>query len=290
MHETHVKFTGKKERPLRNTGMWRNLISRENGGHTWDTSDMATSCYDTNRKRHMTITFNDPHFDATSPVDGIESMFDTCSIWEQVVGWCWYVDPGDVSDSTTIKFIETGANVPIKVGDKLGTLKKRTYEEGVGGINDACFGGLGDTVQCAGNSGTVPISIPDAFRFKTVRGDTVDKFIRVVKVYAVAYKLGLCIGKPRTDKDASSGVSTESNTEVWVCIDDLVPTVYQFNEGVDYAFGINKDGEGLCLQFANNSFYTDNAKYGDNVSFKVVDSCIAYNRGIADSDMLQPGV
>lgn len=286
MHETHVKVTGKKDRPMRNMGSWQNLISESNGGHTWDTSSMATSCYDTNRKRHMTITFNDPHFDATSPIDGIESMFDTSSIWDQVVGWCWYVDPGDVSDSTTIKFIETGANVPIKVGGSVGILKKRTYEEGVGGKNDACFGGLGDTVQCEGSSGTVPITIPSKFRYTTVRGDTVDKLIRVVKVYAVAYKLGLCFGKPKTNEDAFSGVSTEDNTEVWVCIDDIVPTVYQFNEGVDYAFGISEGGDGLCLQFANNSFYTDNARYGDDVEFKVVDACTAYSRNILDGDIL----
>lgn len=286
MYETHVKVTGKKERPMRLMGQWKNLISKSNGGHVWDTSDMATSCYDTNRKRHMTITFNDPHFDATSPVDGIESMFDTCSIWEQVVGWCWYVDPGDVSESTTIKFIETGANVPIKVGNSLGTLKKRTYEEGVGGKDDACFGGLGNTVQCGSSEGTVQIKIPSAFRYTTVRGDQVDKFIRVVKVYAVAYKLGLCFGKPKTDKDAADGVSTESNTEVWVCIDDLVPTVYRFDEGVDYAFGIDEEDGGLCLQFANNSFYADNARYGDNVDFRVVDSCSAYSRGISDDGIL----
>lgn len=305
INETHVKVTGKKNRPDRVLGEWKDIIHESNDGHLWDTSDMATSCYDTNRKRHATITFKDPNFDATSPLDGVESLYESTDVWEQVVGWVWFVDPGElVHDDTTIKFVETGSSVPVRVGNSLGVLKRRKYEEGLDGDDAACFEGLGDTVQCDNydgdtNSTTVPIDIPDSLRYDTVRGDKVDKFIRVSKVYVVAYNLGLCIGKPKTDSDAASGVSTESNSTVLVCIDDLVPTVYQMTEGVDYAFGVqtdivsgDEDGidpsitRKLCLQFANNSFHTDNARYGDNVFFKVVDWGTAYSYGIQDKNIL----
>ena len=305
IHETHTKVTGKKERPVRHIGDWKDLIHESNGGHIWDTSDMATSCYDTNKKRHATITFDDPHFDATSPIDGIESIYEAKDIWEQVIGWVWFVDPGEkVNDDTTIKFTETGASVPIYVGTSLGVLKRRSYEEELDGPSAACFEGLGDTVQCNNydeevDTTTVPIDIPDSLRYETVRGDKVDKFTGVSKVYVVAYKLGLCLGKPKTSADAASGVSTENNSEVWIDIDDIVPMVYQLTDGVDYAFGVRtdivSDDEGgapdsitrkLCLQFANNSFYVDNARYGDGVDFKVVDFCKAYTSGILDSGIL----
>lgn len=291
IHRTHVKVTGKKERPARHIGDWLDLIHASNGGHVWDTSDMATSCYDTNRKRHATITFNDPHFDATHPNDGVESIYEAKDIWEQVVGWAWYIDPGQlIHDDTTIKFMETGVSVPVRVGTSLGVLKRRTYEEGLDGEHAACFEGLGDTVQCdVQNKTTVPIDIPDSLRYETVRGDQVDKFIKVSKVYVTAYNLGLCFGKPKTDSDAESG---SSNAEVYVCIDDLVPTVYQLTEGIDYAFGVESEfGENnisrkLCIQFANNSFYADKATYGDGVSFKVVDYGTAYSYGIINDGIL----
>ena len=300
IHETHVKVTGKKERPVRHIGEWKDLLHESNGGHIWDTSDMATSCYDTNRKRHATITFNDPHFDATSPVDGIESIYESADIWEQVIGWVWFVDPGElVHDDTTIKFVETGSSVPGHVGNSVGALKKRTYEEGLEGDYAACFEGLGDTAQCDEfNTTTVPIDIPDSLRYKTERGDEIDKFIKVSKVYIVAYKLGLCVGKPKTAIEAESGESTESSAKILVCIDDLVPTVYQLTEGIDYAFGVQTDistGDDneaanitrkLCLQFANNAYHADGARYGDNVEFTVLDASPAYRNDIEDKGIL----
>lgn len=283
IHRTHTKVTGKKKRPDRTLGDWVNLISASNGGHLWDTSAMATSCYSSNIKRHATITFDDPHFDASSPVDGIESIYESKDIWEQVIGWVWFVDPGAVNEDTTIKFMETGVSVPIRVGG-VGALVRRAFS---GGSDASCFEGMGQTVGCG--LGAVSVTIPSSMRYETVRGTKVDKFIKLVKVYVVAYHLSLCFGKPVDGASAISG----GNQEVWVCIDEMVPSVYQMSEGIDYAFGVDvvmtksTVKKNVCLQFANNAFYADGARYGGGVDFRVVDYCDAYNFGIADTNILQ---
>jgi len=63
-------------------------------------------------------------------------------------------------------------------------------------------------------------------------------------------------------------------------------------EGIDYAFGVNTSmtdssiSRKLCLQFANNSFFTDNARYGNDVDFQVVDHSSAYSKGIPTPNIL----
>jgi hypothetical protein len=295
---TSVMITGKKTQPVRALKEWKNLIGPENGGKYWDTTEMVTNCSKPAFNKYATITFDDPHFDASSNTDNIESLYDVKSVFERVAGWVWYVDPGleypsgYVKPDTMVKLQQT-STVPLSIGSvedrvddesgtvpgpDLGTMIRRKYHAGITEYPE-CISDLGTEVAC--NDNTLVVEIPTNMRYDSIRDTKVDKFISLSKIFAVGYHIDKCVMFPKTAYASKTGLSDESNSEVYIGISDVKePKVYELQEGTDYAVAYDTERGTICIQFANNAPPNDGAKYGTGVNFGIFPFSPLYSIGL----------
>lgn len=311
---TSVKLTGKKPRPSRTLGSFINLLEGRltvnnsklplnsilpsSQALIWDTSQMVNDCPQLSFKRHATITFKDPNLDAWPTDDGIEGIFTVDSVWQKVIGWVWYLDPGSTAETTKVTVKDT-ATVPILIGSipgevgmatafqdsgpDLGQLIKRVTAESFTSPELAgCFEGQGTEVTCG--DGSITIMLPEFLRFTNTRTTQVDNFVNISKIYIVGQTLDLCMVFPASEEVVRNFISAGSpdarvtmlkdlnNIKLFVGCNDLIPKVYSLEEGIDYGIGYNIDGS-LCLQLVNNSYSYDFLPYGAETDFNIIPAC-----------------
>ncbi|HLD90933.1 MAG TPA: hypothetical protein VI911_07975 [Patescibacteria group bacterium] len=329
--EISVKVTGKKPRSKREVRDWVNLlynvqeVNSEEGmsieeseyslaqALIWDTSQISSDCPLVTYKRHAVVTFKDPNLNAWAVNDGVESIYEVQSVWEKVVGWLWYLDPGPKVDRLTKVSVKQQSSVPyLLAGPKgiisakavpinnnsvnIGVLKKRDVWIGLqpqSTPENGCYEGLSYEISCDGTE-TIPISLPNSLRYTTVRNVQTDNLIRVSKIFVVGQELSMCKSFPKNDEVVANFLKSQSNeeklellkqTEVFVIANDLTPKAYVLEEGVDYGIGYNIDTGQLCIQVINNAHAYDWGTYGTDVSFKLHPNCILANEPNSD-----PGV
>lgn len=300
MPTTHVSVTGKKQRPSRVLREWVDLISTENGARLWDTSDMKTNCNAPNIRKYATITYNDPHLDKTSPADNIDSIYESRSPFETVIGWAYYLDPGltveeggnFVKEDTTVR-VSSSSTVPYLIssededdvtsinGPYIGTLIRRQYQPLLNDEEYApCFEDYGSLHQC--NAETLRVQLPIDLRYESVRGTIVDKFVRISGIYFVGHELDLCFSYPLDGQKSQSELSGPDNTIVCISLNDTTPQVYKIDDGTDYTVAYDPITQEICVQFVNNAKYYDGARYGQGVPYIVWPACVLSQTGWPD--------
>ena len=291
--DTHVMITGRTPIPTRNLSSWKNILSTTNGYKLWDTQLMYSNCNINNFRQHSTITFHDPHFNNWAWDDGISSIYDVLDPFEKVLGWVYYLDPGDNVHEDTNVYYQNNALVPVLVSQSttegkhnanIGELIRRKAHPGLTIdpntnkqlIPESCFQGLGSSVTFDNTTGVV-IPIDDQIRrYDSVRGTRIDKFVAVQKVYLIGYFIDTIEAFPISDAAAKDpgNIFIPNKCEVWIDISNPTPQVYELNEGEHYVIGfVQKGGIGagqeIRVLFANNASIFDYADYGNNVPYKI---------------------
>lgn len=286
--------TGRKPFPIRELSEWKDVLGTS--GILWDTSDMSGNCNKNHFLQYACITYNDPYLVTDPWGDGLDSLFEAVDEnnnpdpFKRIVTWAFYLDPGPsylISSDTDISPSAT-SSVPLDVslgklpspglndeGPNIGNLIRRVPHP-EGDFEECWY--LSDSYMIDCNSpDVVAVDLPSTLRYKNIRGTTVDQFMKVAQIFVVGIRLDYCLGIPKTVEDALTGISNESNTEIWIASNDPTVNVFRLTEGIHYAVGYTYDEDGgnprICLQFANNARYGDNAKYGTNVPFKIDPMC-----------------
>ena len=293
--DTHVMITGRKPLPTRTFAGWTNIIGPVNGAKIWDTEAMVDTCFIANFKRYATITFNDPHFSDWTWGDGITSIYEAKDPNEEVIGWAYYLDPGDLVDIDTKISYQNGATVPILIADSptnlytadIGALVKREVHPLLGDENipASCWKDLGSEVEFERTTG-IPIEIDNQVRrFDTVRGTKVDKFTQVSKVYVIGLFIDSLQSYPISHSAASEYVnfSSPDNVNVWVTINNTDDIVHELSQQTHYLIGQVDIGlntpDQLRVVFADNSGYFDFAHYGVGTTYRVDPHCKYFAEG-----------
>ena len=264
-----VMVTGGKPLPERKVIKPTSILSSNspfNPIHFADAKYMASNCLRPYFSNYHVIVYDDPHL-ASSYNDGIDNLYEIIDPFERILGYAYYIDPGDVDEDVTINFNKQ-ASVPILMTAEgstriLGTLAK---------IKDPnepldCYGGG----MIKPSKDGISLILPPSLRFTSNRGIPYDKFIKVSNVFVVAIELEYCRGVPRTREAALSGKSNESNTDLWISINNASKTVVKLEEGNHYAVGYDRGT--IFIQFADRSDPRLHPKVGDDTSAYVRNDC-----------------
>lgn len=276
---TNVIITGQEPPPVRTTRQPYDLLSEAT---IWDDSSFAgdqAGCYTTTFKEHAVITFPDPHTEGSVYGDGIESIYDPATPWEEVITWIWDIDPGDIPAEATISYAN-GAEIPIKLageatGDwklanaNMGTLYSRvsvahTFGPTIG--NPLCKNNLSDDpITCDDTS--ISIDLPDELRYQSIRGTLIDNYQAVTKVWLIGWDIAKYWSAPISDYAARNELPNERNSQIHVNLSDPTVKMHELRRGEEFAVGY-EDGT-LCIRFADNSPQGDLAIYGAGTSYRI---------------------
>lgn len=277
-----VMVTGRKPMPERLDIQWKLIWGDDK--EIYDLNLMHSNCLLKDFTQFATIVFKDPHF-ATAYEDGIDNLYNIGleNPHDSVLGYAyfpWVRGDGDglVGPETTISYSDSSI-IPIKIGEEgaafgpyIGVLVNHpTFSEGE---EEACWTDQG----LEGNwENGVLVPIPDKFRYTSVRGTTVDTFIRISSVIVVGTLLDSVRGQPKTPNDAVNPNPTYSDTEVWVSINKLKTTAVRLEAGNHYTVSYKQEEfKQPYISFANNARREDPALFGSDVYFKIDEFCQYY--------------
>jgi len=259
-----VLVTGGKPLPKRYMGETSDILEVCNAVRFYDANYMVSNCMRPYFKSYHIITYDDPHL-SSSYKDGIDNLYEILNPFDRIIGYAYYIDPGEVNEDVTISFNKQ-ASVPVLISPdgKIGTLAKIKQ---VSGEDYNCYGDIEEPNPISG----ISIDLPAELRFTTIRGVPYDKFIKVANVFVVATELEYCVGVPNSIEAAKSGKSDPTNTDLWVALNNPVKSVFKLEEGIHYAVGY-KEGT-VFVQFADRSDPRLNPLYGDDVTAFVRSDC-----------------
>ncbi len=256
-----VMVTGKDPLPEWKATEWLDVLA---DSQIYNVQDMVDNCNVENFRRYATIVYNDPQL-SSDYNDGIDNLYEINDPFETIVGYAKRLGSANITDDTTVTH-NTTTGVPLKVGDSppdLGTLVKPPQTL-VGLADPSCWEDAG-----VGAEGGVSVPIPTEWSFETVRDTTVNKFLGISSVFLIGKRIDHIFSSPKTPEDAVSGESTEENTQIWVTITDTSNIPYVLKEGRDYIVNYDEiTGLNPVVVFANNARHGDNAKYGNDCSFR----------------------
>lgn len=277
---TNCVVTGKKLPLARNTKTPYNLLQYP-PAKIWDDSSFLQNCYADKFRSHAIITFPDPHMDANAWGDGVDSIYDPQTPWENVITWIWDIDPGNINAEASVSY-SSGCTVPLRVSGEdqndwklakanLGTLYRRTPVDEE--VDEAmCQETLDRRITCDNASITVNIEeLAPGLRYESFRGTQVDNYKGVKGVYFVGWEIDSYWSRPKTDLVARTEAPTVHNSQVTISLSDTSLKLYQLREGDEYAVGYD-EGK-ICIKFANNSPPGDKAYYGTEVDYKLSVDC-----------------
>lgn len=262
----HIMVTGGKPIATRKALEWKPIWG--DSKILYDTQAMSSNCLQEEFKQYATIVYNDPNLDSKFK-DGIDNLFElnADNPWDRIVGYVYHVDPVvTVGEDVTIG-IKKPCDVPVQV--TLSSIPKLVRAPTTPSTEDQpdCWAGLGDTADTEDGA---EITIDSKLRFTDKRNTEIDKLMAISKAFIIGQELDVCIGIPKGDSDAESGVSTETNTDIWIGANKATKTVFTLQKGVHYA--IAWEGAGAekkpYIVLANNARQGDNAKYGYGAKFK----------------------
>lgn len=294
-----VMITGGRPLPLRKRVEWKPIWGEgENDSLViYDYSDMLDNCHIQNFSRYVVMTFDDPFLGEEAYEDGrADTLFDVNSPWESRIGYAYYIKvpeeyTADRSDYT-VNYAKT-ATIPIRIG---------ALGEDTGGVNNPT--NLITKIADLGTIQTLPqydpsqegcwrdrggdvnfelgVKVPirdegyNNLTYYSLRGTTIDKFVRVSAVYAIGVLIDYVKSAPATDADAAIANTGATNYEYrrWVYIEDKQTQAFKLTEGKNY--GVYYDEEDLqspYIVFAQEKKTDDPATYGTNVSFYIDPTC-----------------
>jgi hypothetical protein len=243
----------------------------------FDAGFLFSSCSNPHYNQYAVIVFDDPHLNSEYE-DGIDNLYEITrdNPYDTITGYAYYMSwPGWESDSTTTVTLSDSAKILIEIEEvTLGKLRKRPIVDPRWGEEPACFEGTQDSVSAEGG---VPIPLPEAFRFDSVRGTVVDKFTGVVGVYVSGFPIKYLKGKPISNSAAAKENPTGEDTYCEISIDQTYESVFSLDEGKHYvvAYAEGTEYASPVIVFADNLRPGDPLKIdGENPThYKVAPNC-----------------
>jgi len=283
-----VMVTGAKPLVKRKPVEWKNVWDTGGWKEIYHTSWLSGNCLSSKYSQYAIIVFQDPHLvKGSAHNDGIDSLYETKSYWENILGYARYITwegAKDSSDTTITR--ETNSVIPLLVsGDKnstsynadLGTLKSRPpMPKGIEGVSSDCFSNKAG--EAPSHVGGVKINIPDKFRYETVRETKVDKLVSIVNIIIVGRKIDNLKGIPASDSDAVTENPVDENTKIEISINESSDSMFKLEEGVHYVIAYESSTAGSIpyVVFAENSREFEPADFGDDLEVKVSHDCVLY--------------
>ena len=255
----------------------------ESGHHEIiDTGTMHSSCIEGDFNQWCTIVFNDPHLDS-SYEDGIDNLYEITreNPWDRIIGYAYYIDgwendpeAEDVSielqsHSKIIQLVsEEGNSIP-----SLGILQNRPRYDPT--VNPDCYADQGERPNF---SDGVEVTISENFRYETVRGSRVDKFLGIDDVYVIGRRIQDLRGKSTNGTASVRGAESDADVKKLVTINTSYDELIRLERGKDYTivyegFGADKRA---AIVFSNNSRISDPAEWGTEVTFYINRDCKYY--------------
>jgi len=292
-----IMVTGKKPLPLRKKIEWKPIWGEgaDANVHIYNYRDMLANCNIAAFSRYATITFNDPYLDSKYE-DGIDNLFDLTDPWTTLMGYVYWKDiPKEMRaehKEFTIEYTKT-TTIPVKVGfgdaapegpialvqqmadlgSKLTSLPQYDSDATAGN----CWSDPNQGVPVVPEDGVaIPIRTEDFkdLLYTNVRGEEIDKFIRVSDVYVVGVVVDYCKSAPASDPDAKLSAAGEPyKYKVWVSIEDRQSKAFKLNEKTNYAITFPEDKEegsyapDPYIVFAKDTKAGDPAEYGTATTF-----------------------
>ena len=283
-----VMITGAKPLVTRKATEWKNVWDVGGWKEIYNTSWLSGNCLSDKFSQYAIIVFQDPHIvTGSSHNDGIDSLYETKSYWENIMGYARYItwEGAENSPDTTVTR-ESNAIIPLLVsGDvnstsynaDLGELQSRPpMPPDIGGVSPDCFSGKAG--EAPSHIGGVEIEIPDRFRYETVRGTKVDKLNAISDIIIVGRKIDSLMGIPASDSDAVMENPKDENAKIEMGINEPSNAMFKLEEGVHYviAYEESPDGSIPYVVFAENSREFEPADFGNNTTVKVNEDCVFY--------------
>ena len=270
-----VMITGGRPLPRRKPLDWKPIWGDE--AQIYSYQDMLNNCNLPGFKKYASIVFNDPNLQSGYE-DGIENLYELnrSNPWDKIIGYATYRNPPPdlMNEGVTIDYVNT-ATIPIEIGNSLGTLKKLPQ------ISDwevDCWSGDGEVVE---PDGGVIVPIPSHFRYETVREIIEDKLIKVSGVYIIGRDIDFLKAAP-VDDFAASSTPSDTNSKIWLSMQDLSVKATKLKEGINYAVAYEDVGDGKqpYIVFARDVRVNDPAEYGDGCQYYIDPFCAAAEQGI----------
>ena len=294
-----VMITGAKPLPTRNKVEWKPIWGEgeDSSFHIYTYVDMLNNCNLPAFSRYATITFNDPYLDSTYN-DGIDNLFDITDPWNNLLGYVYWKDiPPELVEGNneyTINYTKS-ATVPVKVGADdnffaegpitlveqvafLGTELQTLPQYDADATPEECWTDPNQGTAVDFSKGVeVPIRDQE-FKdliYDSVRGTTVDKFVKVSEVYVLGIEVEYCKSAPANDaeaKKASNGLGYEY--KVWVSVDDRQRKAFKLTEKRNYAVAYDEEEfKTPYIVFAKDIRPDDPAEYGTATEFFLDQGC-----------------
>jgi hypothetical protein len=247
----------------------------------YDTGLMYSNCIVKDFNQYATIVYNDLHMD-TQLNDGVDNMYEITNenAWDEIMGWAHFLDwPGWETDKDTIITQSNTAKILLPLGT-LGSPKicaegsyltpRPAFDET--DSNPACFEGMGETVAYEDG---VELEIPSEFRFESVRGTQVDKFISVAGVYVIGYRIDDLRGRPASYVNAVKQTPEPADSNIWVYISSTIPELIQLDLGKHFAIAYDDEQtfKTPYIVFADNSRILDPTQFGNDITYYVDPFC-----------------
>lgn len=261
---TGVMVTGGKPRPHRKAAQFNDIWqggTKEVYSGDWVASNGMSATF----SNYATIVFEDPFLNTTYK-DGIDNLYNISSPWESVIGYARYIDwPGSESSPETTVSRSDNSIVPILVS---GGEASDSYSADIGVLVEKKAG--------ASAIGGIPIKIPDAFHYTTVRGSVLNRLIGVRSILIVGKKVTSLVGVPANDNAASNPSSGGEDVKIMACISSATDSMYELKDGDHYV--ITYEDGNPSVVFASNARANDPAVFGSDVSL-LIDQDSAYQPG-----------
>jgi hypothetical protein len=271
---TDVMVTGGKPLPEIKFGDWYDVLKDK---EVFDQSKMLGNCRKEGWTNYANIVYTDPHLN-TEYNDGIDNMYNVPTPWEKVIGYVHYKEPPEyVKDKPEIKITwNNEASIPIQIGEPgnpvMGNIQTiETKDMTTGDAN--CFAGPGTGQEIQYTDG-VKIDIPSKWRYTSLRGIKIDKFIKVSAVYLIGMRIDSLFYAPDSTGRMFDETISSSNSVLWASINKLGFNTFKLEEGRHYAIAYDNSGDLTpYIVFAKDIRAGDPFKYGENTTFKIDPFC-----------------
>lgn len=267
-----VMVTAGKPVPTLRELIWHPIWEGEGteGAPIFASTSMLGNCMADNWKSWATIVFSDPNLNSAFE-DGIDNLYEitTANPYDRIAGYAVYVEPPKSlkTNKTTIKY-SNESEIPLQISVikdgicPIGTIYTQPTIKTTAENN--CWNDMvGEEVSYDRG---VPVEIPDEFRFESVRGTTVDKFVNITGVFIVGKEITSFYARPKND--ASSLLTlTDQNADIWISVESTRTTSFRLDEKKHYAVAykdLDDDGfQEISICFAQESRPNDKVTYGN---------------------------
>lgn len=274
-----VMVTGGTPLVTRKPTAWKPVWD-ENSHEIIDTGAMHSSCVEGDFNQWCTIVYNDPHLDSRYE-DGIDNLYEITkdNPWDRIIGYAYFLDGWDEGDPDVSVEQQSTAKIVQRVSEEnvdmpeLGTLQNRPkYDVNE---NPDCYEGQGTTPPF---SAGVEVTINPKFRYESVRGVLVDKFLGIDDVYVIGRKIQDLRGKAKTPSASLLETPAAADVIRSVTINASYDELIRLERGKDYTIvyeGVGTDKR-ASIVFSNNSRILDPADWGTAVDFFLDRDCNYY--------------